>query len=121
MRVLIVDDSTTLAKQLGRVLTDLGHVVVGHATNGVGALKLISTERPDVVFLDLVMPEMDGLSTLRALRQVDGKARVIVLSSVAGVSENVESALRLGAAGVLTKPFVKDDIERALTKSDASA
>ena len=120
-RVLVVDDSSVAAQQITSILQGAGgYEVVGHAKNGAEALKLYAQMQPDIVLMDLVMPVMDGLQALRALRGINPDVRVIVLSSVGGVESKATEALRFGAAAVVLKPVEADKvcsaIERALLK-----
>jgi two-component system chemotaxis response regulator CheY len=116
MKVLIADDSVTAARSLAAVLEQAGAQVVGHARSGTEALRLYTETKPDLVFLDIVMPQMDGLSALRSLRALDQGAKVVILSSAVGVGSNVEAALRLGALAIVTKPFSPEQIVSALHK-----
>jgi two-component system chemotaxis response regulator CheY len=105
-KVLLVDDSTTIARQLQGLLEGTGEFeVVGHGRDGLEGIKLYTSLKPDVVLLDLVMPEMDGLQTLRAIMSLDKDARVVVISSAGGVGEKVVEALKFGARNVVSKPF----------------
>lgn len=121
MRVLVVDDSRTVGRQLAKILDDLGHDVVGYATTGTEAIRLFQETQPDLVFLDLVMPELDGISALRAMRSLNQAVTVIVVSSVGGVGANATEALRLGAKAVITKPFAPTEIANALDRAIAGA
>lgn len=78
--------------------------VVGHAENGAVGIKKFSQLKPDLVLLDLVMPIMNGIQALRAIRRMDPESKVIIVSSKAGSDDTVLEALRLGALGVVTKP-----------------
>lgn len=123
-KVLVVDDSIAIARQLTRMVEGFGgYQVVGHAKNGAEAVKLFKTLGPDVVLLDIVMPMMDGLQSLRTLMRLDPEAKVIVISSVGGVGQKVEEAIRLGARSVISKPFeeekVKSILERAFEQEQA--
>jgi two-component system chemotaxis response regulator CheY len=118
-KVLVVDDSIAIARQLTKMVESFGgYQVVGHAKNGAEAVKLFKTLGPDIVLLDIVMPMMDGLQSLRTLMRLDPEAKVIVISSVGGVGQKVEEAIRLGARSVVSKPFeeakVKSVLERVL-------
>ncbi len=109
MRVLVVDDSAFVRRALSLMIeTDPELRVVGHASDGREALELIPLLRPDVVTLDLQMPEMSGLEVLERIRTVLPEPRpgVIVCSSVA-TSESEESvaALRAGACAVIPKDW----------------
>jgi two-component system chemotaxis response regulator CheY len=114
--VLIVDDSIAHIQQLTALLQSMGHTVVGHARTGAAGVRLFKEHCPQLTFLDIVMPEMDGLSALRLIHNIDPTARVIVLSSMAGVGGQVAKALQLGATAVLTKPATKEELATALAK-----
>jgi two-component system, chemotaxis family, chemotaxis protein CheY len=115
MKVVIADDSSSIRIKLSRFLKELGHEVVGEAENGYQALKLISETAPDLVTLDLVMPELDGLSTLRALRHENKKVLVVMISSAATLA-NETSAAKEGANFFLKKPFDREALKSCLEK-----
>jgi two-component system chemotaxis response regulator CheY len=117
-RILVVDDSVVAGQQITGVLTGTAdYEVVGHAKNGAEGMKLYGQHRPDVVLMDLVMPVMDGLQALRALRAMDAGARVIVLSSLGGVEGKATEAMRLGALAVVVKPIEADSVRRAIERA----
>jgi two-component system, chemotaxis family, protein-glutamate methylesterase/glutaminase len=105
VKVLVVDDSfmmRTLVADIVKADSDL--VVVGDAENGKIAIDKVSSLSPDVVLMDIEMPEMDGLEALKRLK-LSSKVKVIILSSVAQVgSPQAMEARRLGAADVIAKP-----------------
>lgn len=114
-KVLLVDDSLAVAKQLqGIVESTEGFEVVGHAKNGIEAIKMFMSLRPDVTFMDIVMPEMDGLQAIRSIKNLDTDARILVISSAGGVSEKVTEALRFGAMTVVPKPFEPEKVREIL-------
>lgn len=116
-KVLVVDDSIAIARQLTKMVEGFGgYQVVGHAKNGAEAVKLFKTLGPDIVLLDIVMPMMDGLQSLRTLMRLDPEAKVIVISSVGGVGQKVEEAIRLGARSVVSKPFEEEKVKAALER-----
>jgi len=116
-KVLVVDDSIAIARQLTKMVESFGeYQVVGHAKNGAEAVKLFKTLSPDIVLLDIVMPMMDGLQSLRTLMRLDPEAKVIVISSVGGVGQKVEEAIRLGARSVVSKPFEEDKVKSVLER-----
>jgi len=116
-KVLVVDDSIAIARQLTKMVEGFGgYQVVGHAKNGAEAVKLFKTLGPDIVLLDIVMPMMDGLQSLRTLMRLDPEAKVIVISSVGGVGQKVEEAIRLGARSVVSKPFEEDKVKAVLER-----
>ncbi len=116
-KVLIVDDSAALARQLQNVLAEMDeYEVVGSAADGAQAIKMYKTLNPDVVLMDIVMPMMDGLQSLRTILKLDASAKVVMISSLGGVGSKVEEALRLGAQNVISKPFDKEQIYSVLKK-----
>ena len=116
-KVLVVDDSIAIARQLTKMVEGFGgYQIVGHAKNGAEAVKLFKTLSPDVVLMDIVMPMMDGLQSLRTLMRLDPEAKVIVISSVGGVGQKVEEAIRLGAQCVISKPFEEEKVKSMLER-----
>jgi two-component system chemotaxis response regulator CheY len=104
--VLVVDDSATVAKQLSKILEASGrYTVVGHATDGLDALKAFQANPPDLVCMDVLMPNLDGVQALRMIRQLKPDARVVMISSVGGVADKVAECLKAGATNVISKPF----------------
>lgn len=113
--ILIVDDEPSIRKYL-QTLLEVDGFEVSAVTNGKEAIEFVSTgEKPDFIVLDVLMPEMDGLETLRALMQVDRTLNIIMLSCSNEVGTVVE-AIRLGAHDYLTKPFEKPELDAALLK-----
>jgi two-component system response regulator AtoC len=114
-KILIVDDEPSIRKYLQTLLEVDGHEVAA-VPSGAEALERIGAgERPDLIILDLLMPEMDGLETLRRLMQVERALNVVMLSCSNEVS-NVVEAIRLGAQDYLTKPFEKPELDAAMLK-----
>lgn len=114
-RVLVVDDSTLASRQLEAAVNSCeGFEVVGRASNGAEALSMLERVHPDIVCLDIVMPVMNGLQALRSIQAVRPNVKVIMVSSLAGVAEDVREAMRLGASDVIVKPFDRDTVEAAL-------
>jgi two-component system response regulator AtoC len=114
-RILVVDDEPSIRKYL-QTLLDVDGFAVETVSSGKEALEKIGAgERPDFVILDVLMPEMDGLETLRHLMQVDRSLNVIMLSCSNEVTTVVE-AIRIGALDYLTKPFEKPELDAAFLK-----
>ena len=114
-RILVVDDEPSIRKYLQTLLEVDGHDV-DTVTSGKAALELIGQgARPDLIILDVLMPEMDGLQTLQQLMQVDPRLNVVMLSCTNEVATVVE-AIRMGAQDYLTKPFEKSELDAAMLK-----
>jgi DNA-binding NarL/FixJ family response regulator len=115
-RVLLVDDEPKFRAQLREVLTDYGVVVVAEAGSGRDAVELAGRLRPDVVLMDLRMPEMDGITAARLLAEALPSCRVIILSAYDDPALTNE-ARRAGAYGFLVKGcparLIADEIEKA--------
>ena len=106
-RCLIADDSLFARKHIGKIVSILGGEVVGEATNGKEAVELYFNLRPDLVLLDITMPELNGVDALRKILEGDRNARVIMVSSI-GHREMVYRAISLGAKHFVTKPYEPD-------------
>jgi two-component system chemotaxis response regulator CheY len=113
-KVLIVDDAEFTRGRMIKALGNAGYSVV-EAGNGVEAVSRYCSERPDVVLLDITMPEMDGLAALREIRLFDPEARVIMLTRM-GQEIIVLEALEAGAIDYLVKPCETDRILATLVK-----
>lgn len=111
-KVLICDDSILIRKQLRDVLEDLGCLVI-EAKNGRQGVELYQQAKPHAVFLDIVMPEMDGIQALQAIRESDSHAKVIMLSSAATAS-HLKQALQMGAFSFIQKPYSKEQISQVV-------
>ena len=114
--VLLCDDSRALRMLAARQLSEAGFEVVAEAGNGDEAIAQYQAHRPDVVLLDLVMPQLDGKGALQGILQHDGGARVVILSSL-GAQGDIEECLRLGAASYLQKPIDPDAMVRVLRQA----
>lgn len=112
INLLLVDDSRTVLAQLERILSEVPDVsIVGTARDGAAAIRMASESKPDLVFLDIVMPGLDGLSALRTIKSMHPEIEVAMVSSVSGDAEKAKEAFRLGAFQVLGKPFDPEVIE----------
>ncbi|MBE3013788.1 response regulator transcription factor [Microbispora sp. NEAU-D428] len=114
-RVLVVDDQAVVRDGLVLLLGLLPDIeVVGSASDGEAALRLVTAERPDVVLMDLRMPRMDGVEATRRIRAEFPDTQVVVLTTYTD-DESVFAALRAGARGFLTKSADAEEIARAVT------
>lgn len=114
-KILVVDDEPSIRKYL-QTLLEVDGFDVQSVANGKEALERVGTgERPDFIILDVLMPELDGIETLRRLMQIDRSLNIIMLSCSNEVTTVVE-AIRLGALDYLTKPFEKPELDAAFLK-----
>ena len=111
-RVLIVDDSLFQRRNVRRILQDEGHEIL-EAADGADALKIIASDDPDYIVLDLLMPNVDGISVLESLRDSASSPCVIVLTSDVQDSTKVQ-CLELGASMVLNKPPNSEVLRQAV-------
>lgn len=112
-KLLIVDDSNIIRSKIARALGEYGLEIVGMASNGRDAVARFSATRPDVVTMDLTMPEMDGIESIRAIQAIDPKVRILVVSALADKATAIQ-ALKEGAQGFLCKPFSVEDLTEAI-------
>jgi len=116
MRLLIVDDSNMIRSRISRVVQGGGVpsiALVGLARNGAEALRIARTTQPEVVTMDLTMPEMDGVECITQMLRILPKVNILVVSALSDKSTAIQ-ALKLGARGFVAKPFSDDDLKLAL-------
>lgn len=102
--ILIIDDSGMSRKKLRTILENGSHTVVGEARDGVEGIEQFKTLSPDLVTLDVTMPNMDGISCLKSLLAINEDARVVMISAL-GKGDVMLNALNFGAINYITKPF----------------
>jgi CheY-like chemotaxis protein len=116
-KVLIVDDSLAQARQLSSLVTESGACeVAGVAHTGADGIKLFEQLKPELVLLDVVMPVLDGLSCLRAIRALDAKVPVVLISAMGAVTRTIEEAEKLGVQEIIAKPYDPDAVRAVLKK-----
>jgi len=108
-RVLIGDDALIIRKRIKEIAEQAGWQVAGEAKTGHEAVAMYQRDRPDLVTLDIVMPEMDGVAALRQLIEFDAQARVVMVSAV-NQKEKLSECIRAGATDFIVKPFEKSDL-----------
>jgi two-component system, chemotaxis family, chemotaxis protein CheY len=115
-RVLVVDDAAFMRKMVSDALAKGGHEVVGEAGNGVEAISQFQALKPDLVTLDITMPEKDGLAALAEIMAADPSAKVVMCSAL-GQESKVLEAIKLGAKDFVVKPFQPDRVIDAVGKA----
>ncbi|MEN8172570.1 MAG: response regulator transcription factor [Chloroflexota bacterium] len=113
MRILVVDDHILFRDGIVSLLKAAGKMVVGEAKNGVEAIEQAKELHPDIILLDIDMPQMNGLETLKKLRQIIPAAKVVMLT-VSNENANLLEAVRTGASGYLLKNLSSDEFLRKL-------
>ena len=115
-RILIVDDAAFMRMMIRDILTKNGYEVVGEAQDGIQAIERYKELQPDLVTMDITMPEMDGITALKEIRKVDANARVIMCSAM-GQQAMVIDAIQAGAKDFIVKPFQADRVIEAIKKT----
>lgn len=117
IRVLVVDDHQVVRQGFTLMLSAFPEFeLVGEAKNGLHAVQLCQELQPDVVLMDIVMPEMDGIEATERIREKQGKTQIIALTSFNDRRDMVESALQAGALGYLFKDVSIDELAQAIRK-----
>ncbi len=114
-RLLVVDDALIIREMVKDAAWSAGWEIVGEASNGQEAIEQYQQTSPDVVTLDLIMPEFDGLHALEGIMKLDPAAQVLIVSAI-DQTEILKEALRQGAADFVVKPFEKARLTSALEK-----
>ncbi len=117
-RVLVVDDAAFMRKMVIDVLQGGGHEVIGEAGNGNEAIERYRELRPDVMTLDITMPEKDGLTALKEIIALDPAAKVVMCSALSQESKVLE-AVKSGAKDFIAKPFQAQRVLTAIEKVSA--
>lgn len=112
-KILIVDDSRVSRKMIKNLLEHSGYEVIAEAINGKEGYELFVRLHPDVVLMDITMPKMNGLESMKLIRKQDPTARVVIISAAGQLQKKAE-ALAEGAAAFITKPYSNQDILDAI-------
>ena len=113
--ILICDDAAFMRMMLKDILVKEGYEVVGEAVNGADGVEKYNSLKPDLVTMDITMPEMDGITALKAIRAGDPAAKVVMCSAM-GQQAMVVEAIQAGARDFIVKPFQKDRVIEAVRK-----
>ena len=114
-QILIVDDAAFMRMMIKDILTKNGFEVVGEAQDGVQAVEKYKELTPDLVTMDITMPEMDGITALKQIKEENNEAKVIMCSAM-GQQAMVIDAIQAGAQDFIVKPFQEDRVIEAIQK-----
>lgn len=115
-KIMVVDDAAFMRMMIKDILTKGGHEVVGEAVNGVDAVEKYESCKPELVTMDITMPELDGIGALKAIKQKYPQAKVIMCSAM-GQQGMVVEAIQSGAKDFIVKPFQADRVLEAVNKA----
>lgn len=113
--VLICDDAAFMRMMIKDILSKNGYNVAGEAENGAKAVEKYAELKPDLVLMDITMPEMDGIQALKEIKKIDGGAKVIMCSAMGQQAMVVES-IQAGAKDFIVKPFQEERVLEAVKK-----
>lgn len=113
--VMIVDDAIFMRTMIKRIIIKQGHAVIAEAGNGIDAVEKYKVYKPDLVLLDFTMPELDGIETLRKIKEYDNNAKVIMCSAM-GQQHIVIDAIRAGALDFIIKPFQEEKVVSVINR-----
>lgn len=115
IRALIVDDAMFVRNFMQKVLSSLGVEVVAQGENGIEAIQMMEEYKPDILFIDITMPMLDGVSALQKIREKNQEIYIVVVSAM-GRQDLQNKALSVGANDFVTKPFVAENINEVLER-----
>lgn len=113
-RVLVVDDAAFMRMSLKMTLEKNGYEVIGEAENGNIAFHRYKELKPDIVTMDITMPEVDGVQAIKMIREVDPDSKIVVISAL-GQESYVREAIVAGAKGFIVKPFKEETVIKTLS------
>lgn len=117
-KILIVDDAVFMRKMLSDILTKDGHQIVGEAENAKEAINLYKKLKPDIVTLDIIMPDVEGINATKAVKEItaeDPNAKILMVSAM-GQQEMVVESLQAGAKDFIVKPFQPSNVTSAVKR-----
>ena len=113
LKIVVVDDTLFMRTLLKRMLQDVGHEVVGEAGNGLEAIKAVRRLKPDIVTMDITMPDMNGIVAVKEILAIYPEMKIIMVSAM-GQQAMVVDAIKNGAKDFIVKPFEKSRIVEAI-------
>ena len=114
-RIVVVDDAAFMRMMLKDILTKNGFEVVGEAENGLKAIDVYKELTPDLMLMDITMPELDGIGAVRQIKAIDANAKIVMCSAM-GQQAMVLEAIQAGARDFIVKPFQAERIIEAVNK-----
>ncbi len=114
-KILIVDDAAFMRMMLKNILSQNGYEIAGEASNGLEAVTLYKELKPDLVTMDITMPEMDGITAVKEIKKIDPEAKIIMCSAMGQQAMVIES-IQAGAKDFIVKPFQPDRVLEAVRK-----
>lgn len=114
-RILIVDDAAFMRMMIKDILTKGGYEVAGEAENGARAIEKYKELTPDLVIMDITMPEVDGIQAVKEIKKVNGEAKIIMCSAMGQQAMVIES-IQAGARDFIVKPFQAERVVEAVRK-----
>jgi len=114
-KILIVDDAAFMRMMIKDILTKNGFDVIGEAADGAQAVSLYQELLPDLVTMDITMPEMDGITALKEIKEMNPSAKIVMCSAM-GQQAMVIDAIQAGAQDFIVKPFQADRVIEAINK-----
>ena len=112
-KILIVDDAAFMRMSLKLMLEKNGYNVAGEAANGLEAVKLYKELQPNLVTMDITMPEMTGIEAVKLIKAINSKARILMVSAM-GQESMVKDAIIAGATGFVVNPFTEEVVVKAV-------
>ena len=113
LKILVVDDSLIIRKKLIKIIEKLGHEVVFGAKDGQEAISTYNSKKPDLVTMDITMPDMDGITAVKHIMKDDSNAKIIMVTSH-GQEDMVIKSIQAGAVGYMLKPVTEDKLAIAI-------
>ena len=114
-KVLIVDDAAFMRMMIKDILEKNGYDIVGEAANGAIAVDMYQKEKPDIVTMDITMPDVDGIEAVKRIKAIDPEAKIVMCSAM-GQQSMVMDAIKAGARDFIVKPFQADRVLEAIQK-----
>lgn len=112
-RILITDDAMFMRIQLKSILTDLGHEVIGEARDGLEAVEMNEQLNPDIITMDITMPNLNGTDAVKKIRETDSDVKIVMCSAM-GQQRMVVKAIEAGAQDFIVKPFTPERVKEAI-------